>query len=268
MNCAAIPEHLLESEMFGHETGAFTGASKRRIGRFELAHGGDIFLDEISTMKTMLQVKLLRVLQDKEFCRLGSCSPIYSDCRVISASNQPLDHLIETGSFRLDLYHRLCVIQLVVPPLRERSDDIPLLVEHFIDKFTEPSRRKRFSENAMSRLMEYSWPGNVRELANVVQSLSIMVRGDTICDTSFPAWMMSIRSKNGASAPYVNSSCGLPPDIDGQVFLLKEYVANAERRHIEHALQFHNFEKSKTAAALGISRTTLYLKMREMGVVG
>lgn len=264
VNCAAIPEHLLESELFGHEAGAFTGANRRRIGRFELAHGGDIFLDEISTMKLDLQVKLLRVLQDKEFCRLGSNSPIQSNCRVISASNQPLDHLVETGSFRSDLYHRLRVIQLVVPPLRERVEDIPVLVEHFLEKFTDTSRRKRFAERGMAKLIEYSWPGNVRELANVVQSLTIMVRGDTICDADFPNWMLNGRPQNGNGLSHVNTNGHAIPRVGESILSLKEYVSSAERQHIERALQLYENDKTKAALALGIGRTTLYMKMKDL----
>ncbi len=270
VNCAAIPEHLLESELFGHEAGAFTGATRRRIGRFELADGGDIFLDEISTMKLDLQVKLLRVLQDGEFCRLGSNNPIQSSCRVISASNQPLDHLVETGGFRSDLYHRLRVIQLIVPPLRERVEDIPVLVEYFLDKFTDPSHKKNFTEAAIARLMEHSWPGNVRELANVVQSLTIMVKGNTICESDFPSWMFNGRhqNKNGFSHSNTNSSTEeyTTSGIGESIFSLKECVEAVERQHIERALQLYKYDKSKAASALGIGRTTLYTKMKNLGI--
>ena len=261
VNCGAIPEHLLESELFGHEAGAFTGATRRRIGRFELADGGDIFLDEIGTMKLDIQVKLLRVLQEKEFCRLGSNTPIHADFRVICATNQSLDALVESGAFRQDLYHRLRVIQFVVPPLTERKEDIPLLVDHFLNKFKVGDRKKQVAESAMQRLMEYSWPGNVRELANVVQSLTIMSQGDVIDDTAFPHWIL-----NGcqhihkiASAPLTNSA-----EIASK---LGDHVRDAERRCIEEALKRHGGDKTKAAASLGIGRTTLYMKLREIGMV-
>ena len=268
VNCAAIPEHLLESELFGHEAGAFTGACRRRIGKFELADGGDIFLDEISTMKLDLQVKLLRVLQEKEFCRLGSNTPIRADFRVISACNQSLDALVEKGIFRLDLYHRLRVIQLVMPPLRERLDDIPHLVEYYLDKFSNGSRRRRFTDQAMSRLMEYPWPGNVRELANVVQSLVIMTQEDLIDELSFPPWVLNGRwSVQGREVATTDVGTLPQPTTAQQVASLREYVQKAERAYIEHTLKLNEDDRTKTAMALGIGRTTLYAKMKELGMM-
>lgn len=263
VNCAAIPEQLLESELFGHEAGAFTGANRRRIGKFELADGGDIFLDEIGTMKLDLQVKLLRVLQEREFCRLGSNTPIRANFRVISASNQLLEDLVENGNFRSDLYHRLKVIQLTVPPLRERKSDIPVLIEHFAKNFSRGKDVKKISDEALNKLVAYSWPGNVRELANVVQSLVIMAKGETIDEASFPNWVL-----NGESQYGVNNLNGtkVPSDMD-TIRTLKEHVRAVEKQCIERALQSHNGDKSKAAASLGICRTTFYMKLKELGLM-
>lgn len=261
VNCGAIPEHLLESELFGHEAGAFTGATRRRIGIFELADGGDIFLDEISAMKSDLQVKLLRVLQEKEFCRLGSNTPIHAEFRVIAASNQSLDALVENGAFRKDLYHRLRVMQFVVPPLSERKEDIPLMVEHFLDKFKTGSQRKLISEDALERLIEYSWPGNVRELSNVVQSLVIMSQGDVIDDAAFPRWIL-----NGCGHVH-NATAANSTNNAETVSKLNRHVRAAEKCCIEEELKKHDGDKTKVAAALGIGRTTLYSKLKELGLM-
>ncbi|MFA5812279.1 MAG: sigma-54 dependent transcriptional regulator [bacterium] len=266
VNCAAIPDHLLESELFGHEAGAYTGANRRRIGKFELADGGDIFLDEISTMKLDLQVKLLRVLQERDFCRLGSNTPIKADFRVISASNQSLDALVESGSFRADLYHRLRVIQLMVPLLRERLEDIPLLVEHFLNKFSRGVTPKRVTDQAMARLMEYAWPGNVRELANVVQSLVIMTQSELIDVEAFPPWVLN-GCKQAADVRPVLADHPPVPYAKDDVTTLRDYVAQAERRYIERVLTMHEGDKSKTARALNMGRTTLYMKLKELGLM-
>lgn len=269
VNCGAIPENLLESELFGHEAGAFTGANRRRVGKFELADGGDILLDEIDTMKLDLQVKLLRAIQEKEFFRLGSNVPIKTNFRVIAASNQSLDEMIEVGSFRMDLYHRLKVIQLVIPPLRERTDDVPELVDYFLHKFTDGSgQKKSFSRSAIAHLKEYSWPGNVRELANVVRSLVIMTKGENIDEMAFPPWVMSnhiARRTNGSSKMIRNSSL---PTTAESVGALKGYVQKIEKEYILKVLELNNDDKSKAASALGIGRTTLYMKMKELGMMG
>ena len=268
VNCAAIPEHLLESELFGHEAGAFTGAARRRIGKFELADGGDIFLDEISTMKLDLQVKLLRVLEEKEFCRLGSNSSIRADFRVISACNQSLDALVERGCFRMDLYHRLRVIQLMMPPLRERLEDIPQLLEYYLDRFSAAGRRKQFTERAMARLMEYPWPGNVRELANVVQSIVIMTQEDVIDELAFPPWVLNGRwSVQGKDMGATGGEKLFLPTATEAITSLREYVQRAERAYIEHVLRLNEDDRTKTALTLGIGRTTLYAKMRELGMM-
>jgi DNA-binding NtrC family response regulator len=265
VNCAAIPENLLESELFGHESGAFTGATRRRIGKFELADGGDIFLDEISTLKLDLQVKLLRVLQEKEFCRLGSNTPIKTNFRVISACNQSLEELVEKGNFRMDLYHRLRVIQLTLPRLRERSEDIPFLVDYFLEKFAFQGKKKQITDSALAKLMQYQWQGNVRELANVIQSLAIMAKDDVIDEAHFPSWVMNgdHKLKNGSANVAGCAKISLPTH-DEAVASLQDYVRQAERNYIEHMLSANDGDKTKTAAALGIGRTTLYMKMKEL----
>jgi len=264
VNCAAIPEHLLESELFGHEAGAFTGANRRRIGKFEVADGGDIFLDEISTMKLDLQVKLLRVLQEKEFCRLGSNTPIRADFRVISASNQPLAALIDSGKFRADLYYRLRVAEITIPPLCERVDDIPVLARHFLEKFAGDSGRREIADTAMARLMEHTWPGNVRELANVVQTLTMFTQGETIDETAFPPWLMG----GCAGATVAGEGAGGPASqarISDATY--RDYVRDAERRFIQYTLERNEGDKSKTARDLDMGRTTLYMKLRELGLM-
>ncbi len=267
VNCAAIPENLLESELFGHEAGAFTGASRRRIGKFELADGGDIFLDEISTMKLDLQVKLLRVLEERAFCRLGSNETIKSDFRVIAACNQALESLVENGSFRIDLYHRLRIVQLSMPPLRERSDDIPDLAAHFVKKFAaEGDEIKTFTDGAMVKLVDYTWPGNVRELSNVIQSIVIMSRAPVIDEKQFPTWVMNgCWQSMGTSG---EEALRLPvPSSVSMVTTLREYVQDAERKYIEHILMRNSDDRTRTALALGIGRTTLYSKMKELGIM-
>ncbi len=261
VNCAAIPEHLLESELFGHEAGAFTGANRRRIGKFEVADGGDIFLDEVSTMKLDLQVKLLRVLQEKEFCRLGSNTPIKADFRVISASNQSLTELLDKGAFRSDLYHRLRVMEISIPPLCERIEDIPLLADHFLKKFANGGAKKTISETAMARLMEHAWPGNVRELANVIQTLTIYTQGDVIDESAFPPWLLS----SSATPQTAHAVATAPVSLAGTSY--KQYMQEAERRYIQFTLERNQGDKSKTARALDMGRTTLYAKLKELGVM-
>jgi len=267
VNCSAIPDHLLESELFGHEAGAFTGANRRRIGKFEIADGGDIFLDEISTMKLDLQVKLLRVIQEKEFCRLGSNQPIKSNFRVIAASNQSLDELVERGSFREDLFHRIKVVQLNVPTIAERVEDVPVLVDYFLERFSGGTK-KTITEAAMARLMEHRWSGNVRELSNVVQNLIIMTPGDVIDEKSFAPYTLGCcgEASPGRVAGGTAANVRMPDDAE-TVSSLKDYVREAERTYIQRVIDLHDGDKSKSAKKLGIGRTTLYMKLRELGLM-
>ncbi|MGV8075209.1 MAG: sigma 54-interacting transcriptional regulator, partial [Syntrophobacteraceae bacterium] len=189
VNCGALPENLLESELFGHEKGSFTGAVSQRKGRFELAHEGTLFLDEISEMSTPLQVKLLRVLQEMEFERVGGAQTIKVDVRIVAASNRDLKAEVAEGRFRSDLFYRLNVVHVQIPPLRERTDDIPLLANHFLEKYTSGAGRASLSIDAevMRRLLEYSWPGNVRELENVIERAVILSSGDSIVLMDLPS---------------------------------------------------------------------------------
>jgi two-component system NtrC family response regulator len=188
VNCSALSETLLESELFGHERGAFTGAVTQRKGRFELAHGGTLFLDEVGDMSTALQVKLLRVLQEMQFERVGGTKTLQVDARLVTASNRELDREVELGRFREDLYYRLKVVHIKVPPLRERKDDIPLLVHHFLEKAAEANRipAKRVSHEALKYLCQHDWLGNVRELENVIERAVILCDGDDVSPQDLP----------------------------------------------------------------------------------
>ena len=256
INCGAIPETLLESELFGHEKGAFTGASATRIGRFELADGGTIFLDEIGDMSPTLQVKLLRVLQQREFERVGGVRTIKVDVRIIAATNIDLEHAVNEGKFREDLYYRLNVIPVVVPPLRERIDDIPLLMDHFLNHFNKFKKRdiKGFSPAAMEILMSYPWPGNIRELENLVERLVILKGEGTICPDDLPDKFVSHKfSKEGA----------LHITLPATGVNLKDVVEEFENNLILQALQKAQGVKNKAAQLLSLNRTTLVEKLKK-----
>jgi two-component system response regulator HydG len=194
VNCAALPETLLESELFGHERGAFTGATERRLGRFELAHGGTIFLDEIGDLPPTAQTKLLRVLQSQEFERVGGTNTLKIDVRVIAATNKDLEAAVRAGQFREDLWYRLYVFPLTLPPLRERRDDIPLLTEHFLRRYAERHRRRLrgLTPRALDLLMRYEWPGNVRELEHTIERAVILARGEHITPEELPPTIRAI----------------------------------------------------------------------------
>ncbi|WP_447859805.1 sigma-54-dependent transcriptional regulator [Nitrospira calida] len=198
LNCAALPETLIESELFGHEKGSFTDATARRVGQFELANSGSLFLDEIGDLSPVTQAKLLRVLQEREFTRIGGVQPIKVDVRIIAATNKNLDDLVRRGTFREDLYYRINVISLYLPPLRERGEDIPLLAKHFLDKRIEEEKRppQEFSKEAIELLSRYPWPGNVRELENVVEQALLWSQGATILPEHLPT---SLRSDSRSS---------------------------------------------------------------------
>jgi DNA-binding NtrC family response regulator len=255
INCGAIPEELLESELFGHEKGAFTGAHKSRMGRFELANGGTIFLDEIGDMSPNLQVKLLRVLQEQQFERVGSTRTIGVDIRVIAATNQDLFSAVNKGKFREDLYYRLNVIPINVPPLRERRSDTPLLVDFFVKKFTQEKQKdvKGFTQQAMDTLLQYDWPGNVRELENLVERVVILSDGDEIGLDDIPQSIRQ-RAKRMESFEVAIPKGDIPFD-----HAVEEY----EKRLILRALEETNWVKTKAAELLQMNRTTLIEKMKK-----
>jgi two-component system, NtrC family, nitrogen regulation response regulator NtrX len=256
VNCAAIPEELIESELFGHAKGAFTGAVADKPGRFEQAHGGTIFLDEIADMSLKTQAKVLRVLQEQVMERVGGTQRIKVDVRVLAATNKALPAEIRTGRFREDLYFRLNVIPIFVPPLRDRQDDIPLLADHFMALMAaEYGRRpKRLASEAAARLQHYTWPGNVRELRNVIERLMIMVPGDTITAQDL-AFLGHDGVPNATAAPAEDGS--LP---------LAEARERFERDYILQALSANQGNISRTADMLGVERSNLYKKMRAFGI--
>ncbi len=256
VNCGAIPEELLESELFGHEKGAFTNAVRDRIGRFELANGGTIFLDEIGDMSPNLQVKLLRVLQDRSFERVGSSKTMRVNVRVIAATNQNLEIAMREGRFREDLFFRLNVIPVEVPPLRERRDDIPQLAQYFLDVLNHERDKKidSISEEAMTLLCDYPWPGNVRELENMIERLTIL-RGEG-----------EIRAADisGLSRPLNLRVAG--PDIPETGIDFRETVDAFETDLIQKALEMADWKKSRAADLLGLHRTTLIEKIKKKGL--
>jgi DNA-binding NtrC family response regulator len=254
INCAAIPSDLLESELFGYEKGAFTGAHRTKIGRFEYANGGTLFLDEIGEMSPQLQVKLLRVLQEKSFERLGGVRPIQVDVRIIAATNRDLEKAIEEGKFREDLYYRLSVIPIRIPPLRERKEDIPLLVEHFLEKFnTEKGRSvSGVSPKAMEKLTEYSWPGNVRELENLIERLVVLKRTGTIEVEDLPEKIRFGPARDPLGAIV----------LPEEGIRLEETIHRLERELILQALRRTRGVKKEAAELLGMKRTTLIQKMK------
>ena len=256
INCGAIPETLLESELFGHEKGAFTGASATRIGRFELADGGTIFLDEIGDMSPTLQVKLLRVLQQREFERVGGVRTIKVDVRIIAATNIDLEHAVHEGKFREDLYYRLNVIPVVIPPLRERADDIPLLMDHFLSHFNKTKKRdiKGFSPAAMDILISYPWPGNIRELENLVERLIILKGNGTICPDDLPEKFISHTLNNEGALHITLPETGVN---------LKDVVEEFENNLILQAMQKAQGVKNKAAQLLSLNRTTLVEKLKK-----
>ncbi|MFH1147163.1 MAG: sigma-54 dependent transcriptional regulator [Pseudomonadota bacterium] len=255
VNCGAIPEDLLESELFGHEKGAFTHAIRTRIGRFELANSGTIFLDEIGDMSPNLQVKILRVLQDHQFERIGGTRTIKTDIRVIAATNKNLEEAVELGRFREDLYYRLHVIPIFVPPLRERTSDIPLLVHHFLQNFNKSKKKsiKSISKEVLQCFMYYNWPGNVRELENMIERLIILANEDKITLRDLPERLRSQRSEESAGQTNI-------PD-EGISFNLA--VDEFERNLILQALDRTNWVKNKAAQLLNLNRTTLIEKMKK-----
>ena len=258
VNCAAIPEELIESELFGHVKGAFTGAIGDRRGKFEAADLGTIFLDEIGDMSVKTQAKVLRVLQEQVVEPVGGTSGVRVDVRVLAATNKELLAEIRAGRFREDLYFRLNVIPIFVPPLHDRKEDIPLLAEHFMGGFAREygRRMKTLDATAVSALQEYSWPGNVRELRNVIERLIIMVPGDTIGDRD-------LAFLEGPFVPYAEPSSS---DESGEGLTLQAARSRFEREFIMKALSAQNGNISRTADALGVERSNFYRKMRALGI--
>jgi two-component system nitrogen regulation response regulator NtrX len=259
VNCAAIPEELIESELFGHEKGSFTGATEKQVGKFEQADRGTIFLDEVGDMSAKTQAKVLRVLQEGEVERLGSARTIKVDVRVIAATNKNLEEEIEKGHFREDLYFRLAVIPIHVPPLRDRPEDVPALVRHYMDFFSRESnvRPKRITPAAMDVLSRSRWKGNIRELRNTVERLNIMTSGDTIDVADLPE---TVRSNTGGGLAAPKSSGDSEATKAGT---LREFKENAERNFLVGKLRENGWNISKTAEVIGTPRSNLYKKLEQ-----
>ncbi|MGD2185886.1 MAG: sigma-54 dependent transcriptional regulator [Desulfobacterales bacterium] len=258
INCAAITETLLESELFGHEKGAFTGADRRKEGRFTQAHGGTLLLDEVSEMSLMMQVKLLRALQEREFNRVGGETTIQVDVRVIAATNKNLMEQIKEGVFREDLYYRLNVVELQVPPLQARKEDIPLLAQHFLEMFATKNRKaiKGFTPKAMDSLIRYDWPGNVRELMNAVERGVVLARSDYLDQADFPFMKdPAIENDQDLANPARLSVQGDVP------------LDEVEKAVILNTLEAAEGNKSEAARRLGITRKTLHKKLKAYGVM-
>ena len=254
VNCAALPEQLLESELFGHERGAFTGADRQRIGRFEHADGGTIFLDEIADMSQYTQAKVLRVIQEKEFERLGSNETVKTNVRIISATNRDLMQRMQQGLFREDLYYRLNVVPIRVPPLREREGDVELLANHFVEVLSAENGRpvKRLTKTAMALLESYRWPGNVRELRNFMERVVIMTDKEELNEGD----LLTLEPALGAGARR----------DDGAKGVLKSRLEDEEERSVRETLRAAGWNVSEAARRLGIDRASLHRKMRRYGI--
>ncbi len=255
VNCGALTETLLESELFGHEKGSFTGAIRRKLGRFELADGGTLFLDEIGDVSPALQLKLLRVLQEREFERVGGEATVHVDVRVLSATNKNLQQEVSSGRFREDLYYRLHIVPLGIAPLRERREDIPVLALHFVKKLaprTNPAVTA-LDDAALGRLMSYGWPGNVRELENVIEQALVFAEGSTISVGALPEHLRG--QESGEQLPLPKGEMSLP-----------EVLEDLERQLILRAYQKANGVKTETARLLGIKTSALYYKLEKYGI--
>jgi DNA-binding NtrC family response regulator len=257
ISCASFPETLLESELFGYEKGAFTGAGSRKVGRFELAQNGTIFLDEIGEISAGVQTKLLRTLQERTLTRLGGTENLKVNVRVITATNRDLEQAISEGAFREDLYYRLNVIPIFLPPLRDRKDDIPLLLDHFIHKFCKTNRKEMMaiSNDAMAMCMDYGWPGNVRELENAIENAIVLGEGDVIEPEYLPISLKLDRNEPGDADLFLNA---------GETF--KEKIEKAEKIVLEDAIKNCSGNKSEAAKKLDISLRTMRYKIRKYGL--
>jgi PAS domain S-box-containing protein len=249
VNCSALPDTLLESELFGYKAGAFTDARKDKPGRFRLAENGTLFLDEIGETAPSMQVKLLRVLQEKTYEPLGATQSVEHNVRIIAATNKDLDVLVREGSFREDLYYRINVFKIILPPLRERMEDIPLLIDHFIERFNVLQKKsiQGVSEEAMSVLMSYSYPGNIRELANIIERAFILCKTDLIEKKTLPESLFAMSANHK----------------DSEVSSLRD----VEAAYLLNALKQNNWDRQKTARQLGIHKSTLYRKIKSLDIV-
>ncbi len=261
VNCAAIPSELLESELFGHEKGAFTGAVYSRPGRFELANEGTIFLDEIGDMPINLQVKILRVIQERSFEKIGSTKPINVNVRIIAATNKNLEHAVKDGKFREDLYWRLNVVPLTIPPLRERKEDIPILCDYFIDKFsTKFGYKLVLNREVLDLFTEYDWPGNVRELENLIERFYVFSDNGVVKIEDIPE-KIRFQENSIPQNLIIDDFNPFATEID-----LNELIMEYERKLILHALNINKWIISKAAKYLKINRTTLIEKMKRLGI--
>jgi two-component system nitrogen regulation response regulator NtrX len=272
VNCAAIPEELIESELFGHEKGSFTGATEKQVGKFEQADRGTIFLDEVADMSAKTQAKVLRVLQEQEVERLGSARTIKVDVRVIAATNKNLEEMIQRGEFREDLYFRLNVIPILVPPLRERRSDIPLLVQHFARRMSDEHnmKPKRFDPRAMEALQRYRWRGNIRELRNTVERVLIMTPGDVVRIEDLPQDVrgdVSVMAQAEPATVAAAVASGPQPQAPSvSAGTLREFKDAAERAFLVQKLRENNWNISKTAEVIDTPRSNLYKKLEQYGI--
>ncbi len=264
INCAALSKELLLSELFGHEKGAFTGATSRKIGKFEIAHGGTLFLDEIGDMSPDVQAKLLRVIEEHSFERVGGVKKINVDVRIIAATNRDLNELIKEGQFREDLFYRINVFSFEIPPLKNRKEDIPLLIKHFINKYNKRYKKhiKDFDKDAYSAFISHNWPGNVRELENVINQAVLLTDKEIVT--------LENLIKSRIFVPYLidyNEMEGFDPDsIKDLKSTIESITESYEKRILLHFLRKNNFNKSKTAKRLGITRKTLDAKIKNLGI--
>jgi len=264
INCAAIPETLLETELFGHEKGAFTGASQRKPGKFELAHRGTLFLDEIGDLPLSLQAKILRALEEKRFERVGGTAPLQVDVRVVAATNRNLKAAVAARQYREDLYFRLSVFPITIPPLRERPDDIPMLAKYFVDRFCRDLNKKplNFAPSAVQELRNYAWPGNVRELQNCIERACILTEGDTI-----HARHLSLSFREAPPSPAAEADAWSKIDLSGTLAdATRRVVSEAERRKIEQTLGEAGGNRGRAAELLQVSYKTLLAKLKEHGL--
>lgn len=258
VHCAALPENLLESELFGHERGAFTGAVSRKPGRFEMANGGTIFLDEIGEIPLAMQVKLLRVLEAREIQRVGGTETIKVDVRILAATNRDLQEEVSEGRFREDLYYRLNVVSMTLPPLRNRRGDIPVLTRHFLGEFARENHREppELSRDAIERLQAYHWPGNVRELRNIIENTYVFLKGDVVRADDLP-------NNLGSSAPATGAA-----SAEGLVVPMGLPLEEVETRYLKRTLEECDGNRTRAAEVLKISRRTLQRRIKELGLEG